>query len=141
MIINAKYLGTLHTVELSADACPYRQLSALLAIPPTRIKLIRAGRLVPPMGDPALQAALVDGATYMVSGSSEVLPSKGAQRMARAREAARYVWENASVAVVYGALHVLLGWLYAVGGIALSFFTSMVVAPPLRRPHHGQNED
>ena len=139
MEIRIKHAGTTHTLELERGACPYRRVGALLGIPAARLTIIRAGRKLPPAGDPALADALVPGALYLVSGSVDALPSTVQRYASDASNAAVGTWHM----LTWDYFVALLIWLWStmlsLGRASITFVTSMVIAPdPERRPNVGR---
>jgi hypothetical protein len=108
----------------------------LLALPPDRIKIIRAGRKLPPVGNPALKAALVSG-TYMVSGTrkEDALPSNAHRWMTEVADTARDIYSQCTWALLSTWLLWLWTLLTAVPRTLLAFVSSAVIAP---RPAAGQ---
>ena len=147
MIIHVKHGGAAHEVELSGTECPYKRIGALLGVAPARLTIIRAGKKLPRPGDPALQQAIVAGATYLVSGTraEDALPSTGRRWLSDATAAASDLYAR----LTYDFCIAMLLWLWTLlisfGRACIAFVTSMVVAPdPARadrraRPPPAQN--
>lgn len=143
--IRIKHAGSTHTLELAHGECPYRRVGALLNIPVERITIIRAGKKLPPPGDPTLPTSLVVGALYLVSGTrnEDMLPTTTQRYVSDASEAAseaatglysRLTWDYC-IALLFW----LLSLLQSLGRASISFVSSMVIAPdPARQGQHGQ---
>ena len=137
--IRIKHAGTTHTVELLPSDDPYKKIGTLLGLPPTRLTIIRAGKKLPPYGDPGHADAIVENALYLVSGTrdSEQLPSD-TRRLAG--DAAEVVSTSASELYsrfTFGHFMALLMWLWAsflaLCRASVGFVYSMVVPPATSR--------
>ena len=135
-----KHAGVQHEISLDPKVdCVYTKISALLGLPKHRIKVIRLGKLLPPPGDPALATAVVSGGVYMVSGTAahDALPSEPRRRAALALDAIRELLASLTLATLYAWLLWMWTTIIAVPRVAISFVSSMVVAPPARPPPAG----
>ncbi len=133
--IRVKHRGAEVEVALRPDECPYTTVGAALRVPPDRLKMLRAGRQLPPSGSPKLwdEIRTADGAVFLALGShlDEQLPA-----------APGLVQRSVRAAVdVLGALSLqaVWGWVAASVGVIASFFHSMVVRPEL--PERARRRD
>ena len=141
MKVSVKHAGSTFDLELSAGDCPYRRLATRLNVPFDKIKLIRAGKLLPPAGSASLLVALAEEpGTILVSATraAEHLPGPAGRSMSYLRE----LWASLTLLTLREtALAIALsvwGWLATGGRMAISFVSSAVVAPPPSRHQHNE---
>jgi hypothetical protein len=142
-MIKVKHGGAVHEIELTSTECPYKRIGAVLGLPPSRLTVIRAGKKLPPPNDPALAAAIVPGALYLVSGtaSKDELPSTARRWAGDAAIAAQDLYSRLSWDFFVALMLWLWTLLMAFASGSVRFITSMVVAPdPERvgRPREGR---
>lgn len=134
MEIRVKHAGATHTLQLAPGDCLYRRVSAELNLPTARLTLLRAGKKLPPAGDPALSAAIVPGALYLAMGSRDELPSTTQRYLGEAKEAAVSLYSRMTYDWFVAMLYCFWSLLISLGRASISFVTSMVIAPDPARP-------
>ena len=129
--IRIKHGSTVKTVDIPSAADLYKRIGEALDLPPARMQIIRAGKKLPPAGDPALAEALVPGALYLVSGTrqQDALPSTPRRHLNDAADVATDLYSRLS----WDFFTALLLWLWmaliSLGRGSVLFFKSMIVAP------------
>ena len=134
--LKLKYAANTFEINLGATEDAYARIAAELSLAPSRLKLIRAGKVLPPRGSDELSAALRQPGTLLVL-SSDPLPSMSARYITSARDGARSAWD----ALTWEALRFYsvfaVTWLWSMvtsgGRAVIAFVSSAVVAPPPRR--------
>jgi hypothetical protein len=146
-VVKVKHGTKVFEVSLGLNECPYQRLAAMLDLPADRMKLLRAGKALPPANSADLPAALAQPGVILCLGTrrEDQLPGT-------AKRAAMYMRE--SIARMWGALTMsgmrsmaatawvlLFGAASSVGRGALQFVRSAVVAPAPNRRRVEERED
>mmetsp|Transcript_8191 Transcript_8191/g.21428 ORF Transcript_8191/g.21428 Transcript_8191/m.21428 type:complete len:144 (+) Transcript_8191:76-507(+) len=136
-LLKLKHGSTSLEIELQPGEQPYARIAAAFNLNPSRIKLIRAGKLLPPAGTPDLTDAIHQPGTLLVL-SSNPLPGTATRMIASARRSLQLFWHSLTLEAVQFYLTFALTWVwscFATGSrTAIAFVTSAVVAPaPSRR--------
>ena len=145
--LSYKYAGENYTLDLVAGRCAYHQLAVRHSLPPSRIKLIRRGILLPPSGHVDLADALEQPGTVLMSGTpqEEQLPGTAARVAGEARGALRLAYAAVVRRSLRRDLVDVMGWLWATAisavALAWAFVSSALVAPAPRQGRPGRPLD
>ena len=134
--LKLKHAGSSLELSLGAGEDAYARIAAELSLAPSRVKLIRAGKVLPPRDSDELSAALRQPGTLLVL-SSDPLPGAATRLATSAREGTRSAWEALTWEAVRFYSVFAVTWLWSMiasgGRAAIAFVSSAVVAPPPRR--------
>ena len=144
-----KWRGASHTITLaSRSECPYAKISSQFGLNKEKVKILRAGKTLPPAGAADLPEALVAGATYMVMGTpdGDALPTTTQRYVQDARDFVTSVrdffvglYAQASWTQFWMLFFYLCSSIVALGRASIAFVTSMVIAPQPAAPGAANN--
>ena len=137
--IKVKYEGTISELNLNPADCPYDRIAKAFGLSSNRIKLIRAGKVLPVAGATDLPESIRQPGTVLVL-SSESLPTARERLASSALANVRSLWTSLTLEGIQEWTKWAATWLWsclaATARGTIAFVSSAVVAPAAAGAHH-----